>query len=300
MQKRQIFVQEIADILNIDFVGENIEIQGLNFCDQETVYDSIISYIVSPKYFRYLHENKKVKAVFLDNDLFRQLSKELTEMVYFIVENPKEKFYNLHSYLYNNTNFYDKKDFKPEIGDSCDIHPTSQIENGVSIGNNVKIEQYAVIKSGSIIENNVTISSGSIIGGTGLQIYKDTFGNNFHVEHTGGCKLCENVFIGSNCVICNSLFEGYTSIGRNTNIDNLVHIAHNCIIGNNCIITAGVIFSGTSIIKDNVWIAPNSTINNKVVIGRDSFVGIGSTVIRKIGDEQRVFGNPAKKLPDFY
>jgi UDP-3-O-[3-hydroxymyristoyl] glucosamine N-acyltransferase len=291
MLERKITIQEIADILNLQFFGENIDIDGLNLCNRSSEYKNLLSYITSIKYSKYLHS--KIKALFIDENTYAIISKEHPDIVYFVVDAPEEYFYKLHAYLYDNTSFYDHKNFAPIIGDSCSIHPTAQIENGVIIGNNVKIGYYSVIKSGSIIADNVTIGCGSIIGAEEFQALKDKSGNNYLVAHTGGCKLCENVFVGDNVIVCKSLFEGQTIVGKNTKIDHFVNISHNCIIGSNCVLTVGVILAGSTTLEDDVWIAPNATIMNKAVLGKGSFIGIGSVVVGKVKAGKKVFGNPA-------
>jgi UDP-3-O-[3-hydroxymyristoyl] glucosamine N-acyltransferase len=45
-----------------------------------------------------------------------------------------------------------------------------------------------------------------------------------------------------------------------------------------------------------VWLAPNSTVSNRVVIENNSFIGIGSVVLRKVKAGTKVFGNPSKEI----
>jgi len=295
MKTRELTLKEISQILNFEFLGENVIVNGLNLCNRESVYESLLSYITSIKYLNYLRTNSKIKAVFVSPEHVDLIRKEFGNLSIFVVEKPESAYYKLHSHLYNNTDFYDHFNFKKVIGNNCLIHATASIEDGVVIGANVTIGPFSLIKKGSIIEDNVIIGCGSVIGGEGFQLIKDEYGNNQLIEHAGGCKLAQNVCVGDKTIICKSLFEEYTTIGRNTKIDNLVHVAHNCEIGEGCVLTAGVILSGSTIIKNNVWVAPNATILNKVVLENDSFVGIGAVVIRKVGEKIKVFGNPASK-----
>jgi UDP-3-O-[3-hydroxymyristoyl] glucosamine N-acyltransferase len=296
MTERKITVQEIADILHLQYTGKNKDIDGLNLCNRDSEYNNLLSYVISPKYSKYFHN--RIKALFIDKGTYDIISKEYSEITCFIVDAPEEYFYKLHTYLCSDSNFYGDKGFTPIIGESCVIHKTALIENGVIIGNNVKIGPYSIIKSGSIIENNVTIGCGSMIGSEGFQLLKDKLGNNYLVRHSGGCKLFENVYIGDNVIICKSLFEGHTIIGKNTKIDGLVYIAHNCEVGSNCVITPGVILAGTTIIEDDVWVAPNATTYNKIVLEKGSFVGIGSVVLKTVKAGMKVFGNPARRFID--
>ena len=293
---REISLKDVSEIIKLDMIGNNYIINGLNLCNRNSIYDSVLSYVTSIKYIKYIRKNPSIKAVILPYDIYDFMQNEFPNLSFFVSSCPEEKFYELHTYLYNSKDFYDNFDFKKIIGNNCLIHGTAIIEDGVIIGDNVTIGQYSVVKKGTIIENNTIIGGGSVIGSEGFQLITDCYGNNTLIKHVGGCKLEEYVYIGNNTTVCNSLFEDATTIGHHTKIDNLVHIAHNSKIGNNCSLTAGVILSGSTIIKDNVWVAPNSTILNKVVLGNKSFVGIGSVVLKNVKENNRVFGNPAKEI----
>jgi len=245
---------------------------------------------------RYLRENTKIKAVILTQEIYDQMKDEFTHLSFFVSDKPEVKFYDLHTYLFDSMTFYDSFKFERTMGTNCLIHESADIEDGVIIGNNVVICRNAVVKKGAIIGDGSYIGCGSIIGSEGFQLIHDQNGRNRLVQHAGGCRLEKNVFIGDNTTVCNSLFENTTVIGENTKIDNLVHIAHNCSIGENCVLTAGVILSGSTIIGDNVWVAPNSTISNRVIVENNSFIGIGSVVLRKVKEGTRIFGNPAKEI----
>ena len=295
MNERNISVKEISLILKHEFIGHNYTINGLNLCNRDSEYPSILSFITSEKYVDYLRNHKKVKAVFLTKELFELVTNELgNQMAFFIVENPEIVFYELHKYLYTNTLFYDHFGLSSKTGNNSHIHETALIEDGVIIGDNVVVGPRSIIRKGCFISNNVQIGYGSILGSEGFQLIFNKNKEPFLVKHVGGLIIGENVSIGDNCSVCNSLFEGYTSIGANSKIDNLVHIAHNCRIGKNNVITAGVILSGSTVINDNCWLAPNSTLTNRVVLEDQAFVGIGAVVINHVNKGVKVFGNPAR------
>lgn len=113
-------------------------------------------------------------------------------------------------------------------------------------------------------------------------------------------------------------------IGRGTGIGEYVIIASKASIGKNCIILYHVTISKGTCIFDGVFIGPNtSLLNDKyppskisqpvvvcsnaiigggvtlcpdVVIGRNSVVGSGSTVTRRVPSNEVWVGNPAKYL----
>ena len=296
MKPGEISIKEISELLGISYIGENYIVDGLNLTNRDTSRSSIISYLASSKYIKYLAANTKVKALFLTNDIYNEISTDYCNISFFIVEKPEATFYNLHQHLFSSTDFYKNFDFPKRIGTNCEINETVIFEDGIIIGDNVTIGCNSVIKKGTVIKDNSTIGCGCIIGSEGFQLIKDSNGVNQLINHAGGCNISRNVYIGDNTTICKSLFEGGTLIGENSKIDNLVHIAHNCEIGRNCVITAGVILSGTTIIKDNVWVSPNSTILNRVILDNNSKVGIGSVVLRNVSSGSTVVGNPAKEI----
>lgn len=296
MKLREISIKEISQILKIDFAGKNLIINGLNLCNRDSIYKSLVTYLTSIKYVKYLRSNSKIKAVLVTPEIYQTVKIDFPALSFLIVDNPEEEFYNLHSYLYNLSDFYDHFIFTKIIGSNCHIHKTANIEDGVVLGNEVEIGQYSIIKRGSVIGNNSKIGCCSVIGSEGFQLIKNKDGENKLIEHVGGCNIGNRVHIGDNTIICRSLFEENTIVGNNTKIDNLVHVAHNCIIGKNCVLTAGVILSGSTIIENDVWIAPNSSISNRVILENHSFIGIGSVVIKKVKTGTTIFGNPAKEI----
>ena len=145
------------------------------------------------------------------------------------------------------------------------------------------------------IGSNCVIKEGAVIGGTGFGFEVDDEGNHFRFPQLGGVIIGNNVEIGANTCIDRGALSS-TVIGDFTKIDNQCHIAHNNKIGRNCIITSGTQIAGSNVIGDNIWFGPNSTIKEWCDIESDSFVGIGSVVIRKVKTGARVFGVPADKI----
>lgn len=295
MNERKITTQEIAEIINVPVTGDNRTIEGLNLCNRDSVYNSIISYITNSKLIPFVRKNKKIKALILTRKLYNEILSEFNNITFFVTDNPEEVFYKLHINLFETKVFYNQYDFIPIIGKNCDIDSSAILENGVIIGDNVKIGKLSIIKKGSVIGNNAYIGYHSVVGSEGFQDIKIN-GNNVILPHVGGCKIGNNVSVLDNTCVCNSLFENTTKIGDYTKIDNLVHIAHNCIIGDNCTITAGTILCGSTIIENGVWIAPNVSVLNKVILKENSMVGLGAVVLKDVNKSDIVVGNPAKSI----
>ena len=290
MEKRKITINEISDILKISHIGKNIVIQGLNYADAESHYDSIITYCSSKNYLSKALKNEKVKALITTQKLFDECNHEgLKNSACFVAKDPKSVFYYLYDYLFKNTNFYNEFDFTKKIGENCHIDNTAFIEEGVVIGNNVKIGPHVSILRGTVIKDNIYIGSNTVIGHSGMEA-KSINKRLTHIEHAGGVLIEDDVHIGANNVICKSVYEGSTIIDRETQIDNMVHIAHNCKIGKRNLFAAGVITAGSVRIGNDCFIGVGANISNNVVIGNNVKVNIGAVVISNVPDFQTVAG----------
>ncbi|GHV82957.1 hypothetical protein AGMMS50212_02970 [Spirochaetia bacterium] len=121
---RSMYLHDVANILQIDFTGTDKKIDGLNLGNRETKYDSIISYITSLDFLKYLNNNR-IRAIFLTKNGCDVVSKEYQNLSFFVVDYPEEGFYKLHSYLFNETIFYGDRFFKPKTGNGCNIHKSA-------------------------------------------------------------------------------------------------------------------------------------------------------------------------------
>ena len=212
-----------------------------------------------------------------------------------ICDDPESVFYDIHDYLYHQTDFYDKFEFATIIGEECDIHRSAIIDFGVKIGNNVKIGANTVVRKGTIIGDNCEIGCNTTIGSEGFQIVRCN-GSNRKIVHSGGVLVGDCVNIGDNVTICNSLFEDTARIERGVMIDNHAYIAHNVVIGANAVITASVVLCGSSVVEREAWVGVNSSVLNRVRIGAEAFVGMGSVVTRDVIQGGLVYGVPAKLI----
>jgi UDP-N-acetylglucosamine acyltransferase len=152
-----------------------------------------------------------------------------------------------------------------------DIHHTAIIYPNVIMGKGNKIGPYCVIGS-----------NGEIRG------CDDFYGN---------------VIIGDNNIISEFVSiqrpkdEGKsTKIGDNNIIMAHSHIGHDAEIGNDCEISTHSVVGGYVKIGNNTKIKLNTTIRNRKTIGDNTIVGMGSVVVKDIGDNMIIVGNPAKPL----
>lgn len=192
------------------------------------------------------------------------------------------------------------------------IHPTAVVDEGATIAPNVSIGANAYIGKSQIgegttvhpnatIYDNVTIGrnceihSGAVIGSTGFGYVTDADNTPIPFPQLGGVVIGNFVDIGANTSIDRGALQD-TVIGNYCKIDNNVHIAHNDIIGERTMICAGATLGGSVVVGSDCWLSANTTTLHKISIGNNAFVGIGSVIIRNVGEGARVFGNPATKI----
>ena len=100
-----------------------------------------------------------------------------------------------------------------------------------------------------------------------------------------GSVICPNAIITTNVTIGKCVFINCGSnIGHDVQIDDFSSIMANVNVSGNCRVGKRVFMGSKSII------IPGKNIQDDVV------VGAGSVVIRNIGEQQSVFGNPAKRI----
>ena len=164
--------------------------------------------------------------------------------------------------------------------------------------NNTYIEPNVKIGSGTIIEPNVIIKSGTIIGKNnkiyaGAYISNSNIGNNCIIGNYSIIRnnsiLKNNVVIGAHCEISRSTFDSNTGA------------YHKCVIldayiKSGSMLGAGVVTANTkhdgnrelTIINENVKIGVNVSLVAPLTIGKNSWIGAGSTIIEDVKKDTTV------------
>jgi UDP-3-O-[3-hydroxymyristoyl] glucosamine N-acyltransferase len=193
----------------------------------------------------------------------------------------------------------------PALG-AAPIAPDAEIGRHVTlaagcvIGPKVRIADHVAIGANTVIANceiasGVRIGCNCSIGLPGFGYEKDDSGSYWRFPHLGGVRIERDVEIGSNtCIDRGSL--GDTVIGAGSKIDNLVHVAHNVVLGSNTIVIANSMLGGSVSIGDGAWVAPSVTIMNQASIGAGATLGLGAVVLKDVGAEQVIVGNPGRVL----
>ena len=133
-----------------------------------------------------------------------------------------------------------------------------------------------------------------------------TIGKNTFVWNN--TQIRENAKVGKNCVISKGVYiDKNVIIGDNCKIQNSALIYDGVKIKNNVFIGPGVVFTNDyfpradsknwkikkTVIEFGASIGANATILCGIKIGKKSMIAAGSVVIKNVGDNELVAGNPA-------
>lgn len=295
----RIFSQEIAAFLGKSLKGENITIDLV--CSLQSLQTGGLAYIKNKVVWeQFLGNNSSLTGKCLLLIPVVPAENKVVPFSYIVSENPRLDFAKVVAEF-----FVEKK--KASISTEAKISPTAVIGHNVSIGPFCIIGDNVTIGDGSVIGNNVVLHDGvtigrnckikgfASIGDEGFGFAQEKDGTWVRIPHLGTAVIEDDVEIGEFCTVCRGTLDE-TRIGQGTKIDDHCHIAHNVCIGKNVIITACVELSGSATVGDQSWIGPNASVLNGARIDSQSLVGIGSVVIRNVGRNYHVLGNPAKKI----
>ncbi len=201
------------------------------------------------------------------------------------------------------------------------VHPTAQLDRGVTVDPFAVIGPSARIGAGTLIGAHAVIGPGVIIGSDcaiganctithshigdrvivhpGCHIGQDGFGyllkadGHTKVPQIGSVVIDNDVEIGSGTRIDRGGIRD-TVIGEGTKIDNLCQIGHNCVVGRHCIIVAQSGLSGSVTLEDFVVLGPRTGIVPHMTVGKGAITASRSTVYENIPAGEFWGGFPAK------
>jgi UDP-N-acetylglucosamine acyltransferase len=173
------------------------------------------------------------------------------------------------------------------------IHPTSAIESGAKIGENVKIGPFCYIR------HDVEIGNNCILDAHVTLLPYTSIGQNCHLhsnvvlgdlpQDLAFKDEPSYVQIGNNC----SLREGVTihrgtkagsvtTVGNNCLLMANSHLAHNVLLGNDVIVANGALLAGYVEVGDRAFISGNCLVHQFVRIGRLVMMAGGSAAQKDI------------------
>lgn len=194
---------------------------------------------------------------------------------------------------------------------SCFIGDYVVIEEGVSLGKNVKIYPHSYIGANSHIDDNTTIfagvriypdtrigknctvHSGTVIGSDGFGFAPQQDNNYEKVPQIGNVIIEDSVEIGSNCTIDRATM-GSTIIRKGVKLDNLIQVAHNVEIGENTVIAAQTGISGSTKVGKNNMFGGQVGLSGHIETADDVKIGAQSGIASSIKEKGlTVLGSPA-------
>jgi UDP-3-O-[3-hydroxymyristoyl] glucosamine N-acyltransferase len=256
-----------------------------------TVFDAhqqVLTYLTDARYLEGLVGNPAISCVIVDTTLVESLTLPKHWGI-LVSPSPKKTFIQLHNALAT-TDFYWAK--RPtRIAPSASVSPHAVIEPiGVIIGEHVVIEPNVTVHSGTIIGDGCVIRSGTRLGTSGFEFYRDGDGQ-FPVICAGRLVLDHHVEIQHNCAIDRGMYGGDTHLKPYVKIDNLCYIAHDVVLGERTTVVGGTCIVGRTVVGADVYIGPNVTISNGLTIGDQATISLGSVVTQNVAPGQTVSGN---------
>lgn len=206
------------------------------------------------------------------------------------------------------------------------VHPTAQIDEGVTIeagavvGREAQIGRGTTIAAGAVVGYRVSIGRSCYLGpGTsvihaivgegvilhaGVRIGQDGFGfamgpgGHLKVPQVGRVIIGNDVEIGANSTIDRGALND-TVIGEGTKIDNLVQVGHNAIIGRHCVIVAQTGIAGSAELGDFVVMGGHSGVVGHVKIGKGAQIAGMAHVKEDVPPGSRMGGTPARPFREW-
>ena len=266
------------------------------FASLENCYGNKLTWIKKKENYCSLSDQSKVKIAVVQEGL------ELAIPNVIIAENSKEVFFAILHH------FWGKKKVPGFIGKGTVIEGNTVIDPSVSIGCNCSIVGDICIGAGTVIENNIVISgkvfigenchiqSCTVIGEDGFGYSKDAdSGKKTMIEHFGGVRIGNDVFIGSHVNIARGTIDD-TVLEDGVKVSPSTHIGHNNYVGENVTVICSNLFGSVKTGSGSYITA--STVQNQCKVGENTVIGMGSVVTKEIPDKVIAFGIPAKVVKE--
>ncbi len=168
---------------------------------------------------------------------------------------------------------------------SAKVHPSAVLEDGCSVGSDVKIGPFCHVGSDVVLKDGVELLAqvsvqGHTTVGKGTRIFPfASVGNEPQDLKFSGEKT--TLDIGENCIIREgvTINPGTAGGGSQTRIGNNCaflansHVAHDCVVGNHVIFSNNVMLAGHCVVGDHVIFGGGSAAHQFCRIGHHAFIG---------------------------
>ena len=297
-------LSQITKELNLDFNGNDIEIDGMHTLKEAT--SSQLSFFTDAKYASELPQTK-AGAVFIDEkhaDLLPDTTIALVTDEAYLKLALASKFFT-HKII--------TKGGHPKLGENNDVDKRVRFGNNITVGDNVTIMagcyvgDNVVIGSNTLLYPNVTlyhgthigenciIHAGTVVGCDGYGFAHTKQGEHVKIYQNGNVVVEDNVEIGANCTIDRAVF-GTTFIRKGTKLDNLIQIAHNCDVGEHSLMAAQVGLAGSTILGRNVIMGGQSATAGHLEVGAFTTIAGKGGVTKSLEGGKMYAGFPAIEI----
>ena len=168
-------------------VLRNGEFQSLGKADNSGT--RMLTFLESEQYLPAIVRNKNVACVLAPAQLARMLPDHIGAA---IIDNPRDRFYDIHEYLRLSTDFY-WRDFDTEIAPTARVHPAAFVApRNVRIGPDSIVEAHAVILERAVVGRGAILRSCCVIGGDSFEFRKQG-GMIRNIADAGGVALGDRV-----------------------------------------------------------------------------------------------------------
>ena len=297
-------LSQITKELNIDFKGNDIDINGIHTLSEAT--PTQLSFFNGDKYASQL-SSTKAGAVLIDKEHASLLPEGTIALV------TDEAYLKL---AYASKLFAPKISTESELprqGEGCDIDTSVRFGKCVVLGKNVTIlagcylGDNVVVGDNTLLYPNVTlyhgthigqrciIHSGTVIGSDGYGFAHTRQGEHIKIYQNGNVVIEDDVEIGSNCAVDRAVF-GTTYIRKGTKLDNLIQIGHNCDIGEHALCAAQVGLAGSTVLGRNVVMGGQSASAGHLQIGAFTTIAGKGGVTKSLEGGKTYAGFPAIEI----
>jgi len=294
-------LSQICQEINLEFLGKDIEIDGLHTLSVAT--SSEISFFNDKKYKEQL-STTKAGAVLIEEQYANLLPKTtlalITDEAYLKLALASKLFaYKIVT-----------KGTHPKMGEGCDIDKWVRFGKDVILGDNVTIMAGAYIGDGvtigsntliypnvtlyhhTIMGSNCIVHAGTVIGSDGYGFAHTKMGEHIKIYQNGNAVIEDDVEIGANCSIDRAVF-GTTTIRKGSKLDNLIQIGHNCDVGEHTLMAGQVGIAGSTTMGRNVVMGGQSGTAGHLHIGDFVTVAGKSGVTKSLEGRKIYAGFPA-------
>lgn len=178
------------------------------------------------------------------------------------------------------------------IGRGAQIYPQCYVGASSSVGEQTILYAGVKIYEGCSVGSRCILHAGAVIGADGFGFMPNAAGGFDKIPQLGNVVIEDDVEIGANTCIDRAKTDS-TIIRRGVKLDNLIQIGHNVQIGENTVSSAQTGIAGTSKVGRNCFLAGQVGIADHVTIGDRVQVGSKSGIDKNVPDGEIRFGYPA-------